>query len=367
MFRFLFFVPMLTLGQNLVLNPSFEDTKKCTSWIGHFNVFTTNWSTPNAATTDLFNRCAERTEASVPANFIGIQHPRFGENYAGFYLYTEKNYREYVQGELSEPLKAGEKYRVSFWVSLSEASDYALSEFGIAFLENKIKLSIQETLTDEEVKKGNPGKYTRYSISSDRPFDTKTDWMRVSTTFTAYGSEKYLIIGNFHNNRKTEKTLVAKKRLEISYYYIDMVSVEQESGILADKADLEISADPKIFSEQPVASQRYILQNVNFAFDRYDIDQAASEEISRLFEYLKAQGFPKIELSGHTDDAGSDEYNKNISQKRAQAVAEFLVEMGYDASKIEAVGFGKTQPILDNASEENRRKNRRVEFRILED
>lgn len=72
-----------------------------------------------------------------------------------------------------------------------------------------------------------------------------------------------------------------------------------------------------------------------------------------------------IEIIGHTDDVGDDEYNLDLSKQRAEAVREYLVETGVDASKIVAVGAGEKLPIGSNATDEGRAKNRRVEVRIL--
>jgi outer membrane protein OmpA-like peptidoglycan-associated protein len=72
-----------------------------------------------------------------------------------------------------------------------------------------------------------------------------------------------------------------------------------------------------------------------------------------------------VEIIGHTDDVGDDEYNLELSKQRAEAVRDYLVETGADASKIVALGAGEKQPIASNTTEEGRAKNRRVEVRVL--
>jgi outer membrane protein OmpA-like peptidoglycan-associated protein len=73
-----------------------------------------------------------------------------------------------------------------------------------------------------------------------------------------------------------------------------------------------------------------------------------------------------VEIGGHTDNVGSDESNLQLSDSRAKSVVEYLVSKGIDASRLTYKGYGETQPIADNESDEGRAKNRRTEFRVIE-
>ena len=72
-----------------------------------------------------------------------------------------------------------------------------------------------------------------------------------------------------------------------------------------------------------------------------------------------------IEIRGHTDNEGSEEYNEKLSQDRAQSVANFLTYNGIDKKRVRVKGYGETQPLTDNNNIEGKQINRRVEFAIL--
>jgi outer membrane protein OmpA-like peptidoglycan-associated protein len=74
----------------------------------------------------------------------------------------------------------------------------------------------------------------------------------------------------------------------------------------------------------------------------------------------------KIEVQGHTDDMGTEEYNQRLSQERAEAVRQWLIDAGVPADKLVAKGYGMSRPLADNRMRPGRTKNRRVQFVILE-
>lgn len=107
---------------------------------------------------------------------------------------------------------------------------------------------------------------------------------------------------------------------------------------------------------------------VNLIFFDFDSDRLRPESTAELLQAVEfLQEYPdiRVEIQGHTDDVGPADYNLMLSQRRAEAVKKFLVEHGIDASRLIAKGYGETKPKVPNTSEENRAKNRRVEFRIL--
>ncbi len=106
------------------------------------------------------------------------------------------------------------------------------------------------------------------------------------------------------------------------------------------------------------------LNNIFFDTDQYELQQKSGTELERVVQFLKENPEVRIEIAGHTDDVGNPAYNLQLSQKRAQAVYEYLRNAGISPNRLQAKGYGQTQPIVPNNSEANRQQNRRIEFKI---
>lgn len=103
---------------------------------------------------------------------------------------------------------------------------------------------------------------------------------------------------------------------------------------------------------------------VLFGFDRSDLNASAETNLDKLSNILKEYPDTDIEIQGHTDSKGSDSYNLNLSQRRAQSVATYLRGKGIAGSRIRTKGFGETAPVASNDTENGRTQNRRVDFLI---
>ncbi|UXX80629.1 OmpA family protein [Reichenbachiella carrageenanivorans] len=108
------------------------------------------------------------------------------------------------------------------------------------------------------------------------------------------------------------------------------------------------------------------LNNIFFEFDKSDLRTSSYAELDRILKLLKSNQINKIEISGHTDSVGDDNYNLDLSQRRAWSVYSYFISNGINASRLESVGYGETIPIGPNDTPENRRTNRRVEFKIID-
>lgn len=110
-----------------------------------------------------------------------------------------------------------------------------------------------------------------------------------------------------------------------------------------------------------------INQRIPFDFDRWEIKQESFAILDAVAEVL--QNHPeirKVQIQGHTDDVGTDEYNQRLSERRAEAVRQHLIAKGIDSARLDAIGFGRSKPLVLETSEEARARNRRTEFIIIE-
>ncbi len=110
-----------------------------------------------------------------------------------------------------------------------------------------------------------------------------------------------------------------------------------------------------------------VLRNIYFDFDKATFRTESYTELNKLERMMAENPNIKVEIAGHTDNIGTAAYNMQLSQRRAEAVKDYLVKKGIDPRRITAKGYGKTRPLASNDDEkEGRELNRRVEFRVIE-
>jgi len=115
----------------------------------------------------------------------------------------------------------------------------------------------------------------------------------------------------------------------------------------------------------PPVRRKIILRGVNFDFDKASIRPDAADILNEGARILKDEPGVDVSVGGHTDAIGTDDYNQRLSERRAQAVRDYLVGQGISAGRLSTSGFGEAKPVATNESEEGRAQNRRVELNIL--
>lgn len=346
-FQHILFLLMVSsgFGQNLVHNGGFEAFVSCPVKMSNLNKDAEYWSAPTLGTTDYFNECS-RTKLGVPINFKGKQEPYEGAGYAGLYLYAPQDYREYIQVPLKETLEKGSRYRLTLFLSLSEKSDGAVMDMGAVFSEKPLSVHTKRVLSQRELLAVTAQTTPIKQFPVSGYYQDKQKWMELSFDMVAKGFEKNLILGNFKSNSGTNYMSVKKtsKREEgYSYYYLDDISLSY-------------------LGPEYKTNEVYVLDHVNFNFDRFDLQPKAEQSLRDVYEYLRQNPDLKVFISGHTDDLGSEEYNNVLSRERASTVAQYLIGLGLDKNRITSKGFGDSKPLDTTLTDEARRKNRRVEF-----
>ena len=212
-------------SQNLVLNPSFEDTILCPTTI--FPMQCKYWYRATMGSPDYFSEQPDIScsTSPVPLNGGGFQYARTGIAYVGLATLMQPlnpnyiNRREYVGGELSDTLKQGHEYCVSFYVSVAEELKYVTDGIGLYLsVDSAVDYTINTNLSFVPQIENPAGNII---------YDT-LNWVQISGTYIANGGEKYLTIGNFKDNANTMidsiNNSVPQSQYE-SYLFIDDVSV----------------------------------------------------------------------------------------------------------------------------------------------
>ena len=214
------------MGQNLVLNPSFEDTIPCIVYqnIGPPQLPCSSWYWASSGSPDYFNNyCGDLVFYSVPANAFGFQYAKTGTAYCGIGMYQNPifppiGFREYLGGQLSDTLRQGHTYCVSFYVVKSDSGKYYTSNIGMYLSpDSSVDYSTALNLS-----------YTPQIVNTNGIIYDTLNWTQVSGTYVAGGGEKYFIIGNFNNDVNTtldSNNQTNNPNTAFSYYYIDDVSV----------------------------------------------------------------------------------------------------------------------------------------------
>jgi outer membrane protein OmpA-like peptidoglycan-associated protein len=107
---------------------------------------------------------------------------------------------------------------------------------------------------------------------------------------------------------------------------------------------------------------KIITYAITFDIGKANIKPESMTEINRIAQLMKDNGDLQFEVQGHTDNTGTVVGNQRLSEQRAQAIVNKLVEMGVAANRLSAKGMGQSAPLADNSTDEGRAKNRRVEF-----
>jgi outer membrane protein OmpA-like peptidoglycan-associated protein len=143
----------------------------------------------------------------------------------------------------------------------------------------------------------------------------------------------------------------------------DLDACPQEKGI--DDPDPAKRGCPK--AVRVTAGEIVILEQVQFDTNKATVKPASEELLAAVAQVMKDHPeITRVEVQGHTDDRGKKKRNAKLSQARAEAVAAILVARGIEPGRLVAKGYGQDRPLAPNDSAENRQKNRRVQFVILE-
>lgn len=334
--------------KNLVPNGSFENYKKRSASIKQAIPWT------EKGTIDFYQ--------SPLSNDTTVQKGALSGNcYAG--IRFQKRYKEFLQVRLAEALHRGTTYNFEMKIRLAFWSNAVLRSFGVVFTKAGYRGQgdvIKSFMVDSICKKGG--------------FTNNRRWITIKGVYKAEGGEKYITIGNFAS--KIKKDMLRMNLLKLgfkeAYYFIDDVSLKRRKEP-EEKVAIEIvGPNLRRFEEDSVlkvntdvkVGDKIALNNIFFDNGKYYLLPESNQELNKLAQYLLRHPNMEISVNGHSDNGGLKWKNQKLSEQRAREVFIYLIKKGVQ-NKMYFKGFGSTQPIADNKTDEGKAKNRRVEFEII--
>ena len=175
--------------------------------------------------------------------------------------------------------------------------------------------------------------------------------------FRVYENENYTLVGDREGYFTTRESFTTRGK---------SVPVEQLKELVTN-----VTLDTILVLEKKVLNKIFVLQNIYYDLDKWDIRPDAALELDKLVVILQDNPEIKIELSSHTDSRQTEDYNQRLSQRRAESAVNYLISRGISADRMIARGYGESRLLNHCAddvdcSEEEHQRNRRTEFKILE-
>ncbi len=343
-------------GENIIPNPGFElYSSTPIGWFykgSHFTSVMKYWCSATSASPDVFGPKV-RVPTHWAAKGFGDQHSRQGKSMVGITAYGCENgkphCREYIEIQLKEPLVIGQVYHAEFWTTHLSRS-LRVNNLGMYFSKDKLN-EATDVIID-----ASPQILAKEIINAPNG-----QWVKISGEFTATTEAEYLTVGNFFPDSLSNIRSVGANQLNYAYYYIDDILVYKKKPII----DVPLKDDDlsKITIEEGLM---VTLKDIFFDTDKAELLPRSFIELDKLVRIMMKHPNMAIEIAGHTDNRGGDQYNIVLSKKRAKAVVDYLTSHGIVPERTRYQGFGSNQPIAGNDSEAGRQLNRRVTFLVLQ-
>jgi outer membrane protein OmpA-like peptidoglycan-associated protein len=371
-----FGVSLTAQEDNLVPNSSFENSNlKKLKGYGQLEEFSENWFAGTESLLDLFAEGMKSEKVNIPNNLYGKQDASEGVCYAGLRAYSKdtRMFRNYYEVELMTALEKNQMYCVSFDISLSDLSRYAVNGIGAV-------------LSDRKVEQGNQGIIVRdmdVKHHGNKVMSLYDGWETICGTTIGTGEEEYLMIGGFEKDgdMTVEKIKrpsgISGAQLNHAYYYLDNVKVfpiSAKSQCACTRAD-EVRTDlvygsSVVLSESMSAEDIIGVSAVYYAFLKRNPTGTGQATISQLADMLKENPSWKLRIIGHADE---DEFNegkinpryRELGAKRAAIVVTKFGDFGIAASRLVTDSREDLDPASTRDTDISRAQNRRVTFEII--
>lgn len=246
-------------------------------------------------------------------------------------------------------------YKVTFWGPekklITDTEDYLLAGIAKPIVDNTIEASVAVDRVSLTVFKGRTiDAISRKPVTATIDIIDNSNGQVIQTITTNSASGKFLLSLNSGKNYG-----IAVKA--------DGYLFHSENFDIPANSDYNL-VDKEIELKNIAVGSKIALRNIFFAFGLATLDPKSNTELDRLVKLMKDVPALKVEISGHTDNIGSESSNQKLSEDRATAVVNYLVSKGIDKNRLTAKGYGSNRPVATNNSDEGRQQNRRTEFEI---
>jgi outer membrane protein OmpA-like peptidoglycan-associated protein len=278
--------------------------------MGGYDIFSSEWE---------LGKWSAPKNLGYPINTADDQVSLFitADGKKGFYSYEQKGVNSY-QSILYE-------FEVPEAIRVKNKSNYITGK--VLDIESKIPLTAKVEL-----------------------FDINADSLRSTVTSDSLSGEYLQVL--------TDGSEYALYVTRPGYLFESLRFDYQESS---DRAPIQIDIYLKPIKSGTAAT----LNNIFFDVNKYEIKEKSRTELNKAVSFLSANPTVRVEISGHTDNSGSDSHNQELSKNRAKAVYDYLIQQGIDPDRLRYKGYGAQMPVVPNDSETNRQLNRRIEFKVL--
>lgn len=382
------FTALSLQAQNLIVNPSFEQILpdavvvpcEFTQFSYDFPRRAQSWTGFTGGTPDLL-RAAENCE--------WLKSVHTGEQCLGIITYLpaedvgqRNDFHEFVQGQLNAPLKPGRKYKFECWVKIDS---------------NIAKIHLAKVYTPKTpvvpVEAGNLGfcftvaPFNVHEISSAsvaanalKPqinfgniLESRGQWVKLSASLVPDQPFQYFTVGNFFSDKTTPNSLPQDAHLLVNQKNAKQGSAVDKIKRVTYLCVDDLSLTPETPPTPPQSLEKALLTDKKYTFSagvlfdsgKADLRPEAGAELDSLVGFLLKYPDVILGISGHTDDVGADDYNQDLSERRAKSVQNYLEIKGIRQDHLRARGFGESRPVADNTTDEGRQANRRVECIVL--
>jgi len=302
---------------------------------------------------DIFKSILENGKWSVPVN---LGYPINGPDDDVFFVVSGSGNRAYFASAKQGGYGEQDIYKITFLgpekQPLLNSQDQLLAVVGSPVSNLKTESAIEVKSSKLTILKG-----VVTDEKSQKPMESVIELI---------DNEKNSILATFKSNSSTGRylvTLPSGKNYGLAVKSTGYL-FHSENFNLPESADFQEFTLDIVLKKLEIGNS-IVLKNIFFDFDKSTIKPESQNELNRLIKLLKDNPGVKIELSSHTDDVGSDEYNTRLSFSRSNSVVDYLIAKGISPSRLVPKGYGESLPIDKNDTEEGRQNNRRTEFKIL--